>query len=199
MAHSARHSELEIKIDASHIDRLKLFKWCNQKNPIEVVYASGPDDMYVNATNVIRHRFSADGKFNQLTVKKRKSKHSTLNRLEIDLDFEPETTVSDVSSFLLALGWKKSFTIIKNAWIFVFDNVTVVYYNAYRKDKPNKIFTFIEVEIEKSFDLNLRKSKQLLNKWKKEIAKEFKTKEPLNKSLWEIFSGKKTNYIKGKR
>jgi len=200
MTENPHHSELEIKMDAEKVDLHSFLSWCFAKGPSSYKYIASPDTMYSNGNgNIIRHRYSADGEFNQTTVKLRKSSKSIKNRLEIDLDYASHIAVDDVQQFLLYTGWKEEFTLQKSAWVFFFEEVSVAIYTVYRKDLPKTKRTFLEVEINKHLNSDTSKCELILEQWRKDISKLFNVSKPLNESLWEIFSGKKYLKKKGKR
>jgi len=196
MSVNQKHSELEIKVDASKVDLDEFLAWCKDKSPIDQIHVASPDDMWRHKKNVIRHRYSPTEEKQELTVKKRKSDTSIMDRVEIDLFFSQETTVDDVKAFLKASGWKKVFTLMKEAYIFFYPEVSVVWYSAYKKGKPKKKRYFLEVEISKDSKLTKTQSMLLLEAWRVDIASKFKIGKPLNSSLFELFS--KTKYLKTK-
>lgn len=213
------HSERELKFDASKVEKNSFIAWCKQQEHIRYLYVVGPDTYYRQGDHAVRHRHSETksdiGNAGQLTVKRRKSHGSIMDRVEVDLEFADHIEVADVTAFLLASGWKKEFTLLKAAHIFWFERkgieVTVVVYEVgkvmgeFQSKSPlisNKLVNkrlFLEIETEKSNKLNSTEAKAELNWWHNTIAKSFTIGEPLNSSLYEIYSGKKYKVMSKKK
>lgn len=197
-----KHSELEYKFPAECVEPHAFIGWCMSKGPESYLHVISPDVYYTQGDNVLRHRWL--GGAGELTVKQRKSKDSTWNRLEINLHFANDTTLDDVTKFLLASGWKKCLSLIKEAHIFFFElvgkpKVSVVTYDVGRKkegvDGLVENYRFIEVEIENG-NISTQEAKAYLDEWRREITKWFKIKPPLNLSLFEIYTGKRYSMVK---
>jgi hypothetical protein len=104
------HTELELKFEASGVDRDEFLKWAISRDPSSLITVGCPDVYYVQGKSVLRHRWSEGA--GELTTKRRRSHNSTTNREEIDVYFDPaKTTTQDVTSLLLATGWKSSLTL----------------------------------------------------------------------------------------
>lgn len=199
-----KHTELELKFDASGISRDQFINWGMAFLPVSYERVKGPDIYWRQGNNTVRHRWS--GGAGEMTVKSRRSTHSTTNRLEIDLRFASDTTSMDVEAFLLASGWKQEFVLFKECDIFRFLDfedgcgVDVVYYTVgkLKEDKLIDKRSFIEIEIEKGSDLNSTRCHQVLEGWASAARDSFGSRllKPMNKSLYEIFSGKKTKVKK---
>jgi adenylate cyclase class IV len=118
----AQHRELEVKLAADGMN-IKAFKdWCFGRDPSKYLHVTGPDVYYTQGKNVLRHRQPGQGGPGELTVKRRTSKKSTRDRLEIDLKFADIVNIEDVGRFLTATGWKQKFTVIKDCHIFWFED-----------------------------------------------------------------------------
>lgn len=196
------HNEIEIKIAAKGVDVEAFRQYCFKRSPISFLCVVGPDTYYENGKQVVRHRKSkrAEGG-HELTVKLRKSERSTRDRMEIDLFFSERTKQRDVEAFLAATGFVEAFTLTKKAHIFNFQDgeykICVVIYDVCvgREFKEEDTQRFIEVEIEKGSEVSEQSAKRRLSAWIDDIKKHFgtalKNSEPLNESLYEIYSGKK--------
>jgi hypothetical protein len=188
-----QHNEIELKFSVrSAADQKKLIDWCQDQKAYRVETVRGPDRYYRQGENVVRHR--CDGGAGTLTVKKRTSLESTTNRVEVDLRFDTKTKKEDVEAWLLASGWTFEFELSKRATIFWYGfedyAMTVV---AYSIDFEGVTSRFLELEIEKGSDVSITGAKELLNLWKSRIMKALPgvLGEPLNDSLYELYSGKK--------
>jgi hypothetical protein len=199
-----RFLELEVKFDAKNVDELEFLKWGILRKPVKYISAACPDIYYEQNGNVIRHRRSEGP--GTLTVKKRKSMTSIINRVEVDLAIDHETmTHDDVEQFLLVSGWKEAFTIYKDCvGVFFYEedgaSITLSRYSVKKLNlktkKCGKSFTFIECEIEKGSAISDESAAILLEKWRKELMEVFDLEVPVNISIYELFSGGK-KYKKG--
>lgn len=188
-----QHNEIERKINAGGVRVSDFRDWCEQRKPVQYVYVHSPDYYYRQGENVVRHRVNSE-ESHELTVKRRSSTKSTFDRLEIDLKFAATTKASDVEAFLKATGWTLEFKLEKKADIFWFKegntHLTVVIYDVFCGE--HKMRRFIEVEAEKGSDVTVDHAKKRVNAWIKDICADFAiSNEPLNDSLYEIYSGKK--------
>lgn len=193
-----RSCEIEYKFKADHISWEEFEKFINKNRIgtfkiINKQLFTGFDDYYKLGLSVVRHRFG--GASNQLTVKLRKSKKSILNRIEQDLNFSKKTSVKDVGNFLIFSGYKLKFSLKKRAIVLWLENeakvhFTMVLYEVFALNNPNKKRRFLEIEVEKSNDLTQDVAELELGILKHLLSKKMNFKKPLNKSLYEIFSGK---------
>jgi hypothetical protein len=197
----AEHRELEIKLaaDGVHTDTFKT--WCFERDPSRYLHVTGPDTYYTQGKNVLRHRQPGQGGPGELTVKRRTSKTSTKDRLEIDLRFDPNTSLEDVRRFLLATGWTPAFTVIKDCHIFWFEEwkpgVEAVLYDVrcvLPSGKETKPRRFVEFEIHKA-DSNHPKALTTLKDWENMARDQFSFGETMTESLYEIYSGKRYGLI----
>jgi adenylate cyclase class IV len=151
-----------------------------------MINISGPDRYYENGKDVLRWRQSED--LAELTIKRRASKKETFVREEIDLKIEKQPH-EDVENFIGLLGFKHSFTIKKDCHIFWFSDtngdVCVCAYKVHSDNKPP--LYVIEIEAPKGLAVFL--SKKMVSKWEKVVG--ISSKKRVNKSLYEIYSGKK--------
>lgn len=197
---SDRHSEVEYKFPAEKVAVDKFVKWAMYEGPQYYKRILSPDLYYVNGDNTIRHRWCDKGGAGELTVKRRKDKKLTTDRVEIDLFFNHKTTREDVTEFLKQTGWTRAFTIVKEAHIFEFMDcgarVSVVIYDCWKIEDNGTVEgsqkRFIEIEAAKGTSATLEADKAILEKWRKEIERRFpEVGAPSNKSLYELYSGKK--------
>lgn len=193
------HSEIEIKFVADDVDMGLFNRWCMRKKPVRYEHVFGPDVYYVQGHNTVRHRWNI-GTAGELTVKRRKSAGDVTDRVEIDLSFGPTTNINDVTQFLLATGWKRTFTLMKEAHIFWYDDpvpMTLVIYEAGKLantgagTKVVEERRFIECEIEKGSSLSPETSREELLKLERELKDVFGVGQRSKLSLYEIYSGKR--------
>lgn len=188
-----RHSELELKFSAEEVEVDKFRTWCIGLNPVGYKTRAYPDHYYRNRDAVVRHRrLPGPG---ELTVKQRKSSRSIVDRLEINLGFAEATTHDDVTEFLHATGWVAEFILQKHfSHVFWFKHgeaeIAVSLYEVKRAD-TGETRRFLEVEVERSSDVTEEKARQLLSLWGGCAANEFELDEPMNDSLYEIYSGRR--------
>lgn len=183
-----KHTELEIKLDASGITPEQFLPWAFAKVPEAYLKVSGPDYFYRQGDNIVRVRVPPNEPM-QLTVKKRRSQQSIKDRLEVELEVRKNSTFEDVDVFLTSLGFEKDLYLEKQAYIFWYKNgkqeMVVSYYVA---KCNNETKAFIECEVEKESEITLDTGKRYLKKWTDDINSSFNTElQPLNKSLYEYF------------
>jgi adenylate cyclase class IV len=183
-----KHTELEIKLDASDITEEQFLPWAFAKGPTQFLSVSGPDCFYRQGENIVRVRIPPDGPI-QLTVKKRRSQQSIKDRLEVELEVRKNSSLEDVDVFLTSLGFEKDLYLEKQAHIFWFksgkQDVVVSYYIA---KCNNEARAFIECEVSKGSEVTLDTGKRYLKKWTDDINESFsKDLQPLNQSLYEFF------------
>lgn len=204
----SHHDEIEAKLDGKEVDLKTFLSWAHKLPNIERSEHSvnTPDDYYECGDAVVRHR-GLDGK-HELTVKRRKSTSSTRDREEIDLFFSDRTPHASVGAFLRATGYKLAFRLIKDN-IYIFwtkptPNITLVYciYDVWDEDVPGTRRRFIEVEVEKGSNVTPETGKRYLRDAVDEMQRMFLDAsfkpilgEPLNESLYEIFSGKRYSSV----
>jgi len=193
----SEHDEIEAKLVADHVSVNDFKKFMAAYSDMEEFRRIvSPDRYYECGPNVVRVRgVDNDHDRPELTVKKRKSEASTRDRLEIDLRFDKDIKIKDVIAYLTATGYVPSFTIEKEShifWINLTEDVTATFviYDVWLTGETKKR-RFIEVEIEKNCDVTVETAKRHLRAQVKMLQDQFKLAEPLNESLWEIYSGKK--------
>lgn len=191
------HDEIEAKLSADEIDLAAFQEWMQSLPHLErFEHVEGrPDDYYECGSAVVRHR-GIDGE-HELTVKRRKSDTSTRDREEIDLTFSDEIRHESVGAFLRATGYKLAFRLLKDVyiwWVQPTTNITLVYaiYDVWSDDEgPEKAQRFIEVEAEKGSNVQPETAKRYVRQAVAELQRVFGgLGEPLNQSLYELFSGK---------
>ena len=192
--------EVEIKWKAEKIGKNefknKMIKYLTQHGfQYENKEAKGFDYYYESAQGrVARHRQSPD--LNELTIKARVSKTSTVVRHEANVRLSDEVPLKEVETALKLMGFQPVFPIYKKCDIFFIQDgeaeVSVVWYVVtYPKDKKVRPKVFFEIEVH---DIGEKTSLSLLKKWKAVVAETLlglsdKDIEP--NSLYEIYSGKK--------
>jgi hypothetical protein len=109
-----------------------------------------------------------------------------------------------VGAFLRATGYAHVLRLTKNNiyifWVKPTPNITLVYciYDVWDESGPSRFSKrFIEVEAEKGSNVTPETAKRYLREAVAEMQKVFKPYlgEPVNESLWEIFSGKRYSSV----
>ncbi len=182
------YSEIEFKYDAQHVTHNQFNLWATSLKPFSCKRVQGWDSYYRNKSHVVRHRYNDN--YNALTVKLRKSSNSITDRVEVDLMIQGSP--DDAVQFLTRTGYTKEFSLWKKAHIYHVDDngveITLVIYDTKTKGKPDG--RFIEVEVEKCLNVSPRLAKKVLKKWDLILRERFGLTKPMNKSLYEIISGK---------
>ena len=159
-----RHSELEFKFLADHVDPGAFKSWCMSLGPTRFNSAAFPDVYWRRGDNVVRHRLLWGGA-GELTVKRRKSADSITDRQEIDLRFSyPFWFKHGDASIVVSL------------------------YEVARQ--PFKSRRFLEVEVEKESNVSDQVARNLLTLWSSYAAREFDLGDPCALSIYEMYSGR---------
>lgn len=193
------YSEIEAKFDAREVSEVAFMRYAMERGPTSYRLVTGPDVYYEQGPNVLRHRLrSGTEGLGEITVKKRRANDSIMDRLEINLRFEKNTSPNEVEAFLQATGWTKAFTLMKSAQIFNYDygpvHVSVVRYEVGQVLDTGEVVKFrhfIEVEVEGTSKLTEREKSLHLLSWCANLRGALGLSEPLNQSLYEIYSGKR--------
>jgi hypothetical protein len=209
----SHHSELEAKLvaDGLKVGDFKRFMLMNYDIQ-QYKQIKGPDTYYEQGVHVVRYRFDSRHHKNEVTVKRRKSVTSTRDRLEIDLPLATGTQPIDIDGFLCASGFKRAFTIVKEGHVYWTRlskslEASIVYYTCWEVDISKReagtiaiaetlppvhgsIHTFIEIEAEKGSAVSQKTAERRIQEQVKIFREEFGLDKPVNKSLYEIYSGK---------
>ena len=192
----SEHNEIEAKMAAEGVAFDVFKRYIMETYEVEryEVVAGTPDVYYESGANVVRHRINPGR--HELTVKRRTSTGSTRDRLEVDLHFGKKTNPEDVGAFLRAVSFEEAFTICKEAHIFWARlspqlQATFVIYDVWRAEEPGKRRRFIEVEAEKGSPCTPETAKRHVRRCVSNLQGRFKLAEPLNDSLYELYSGKR--------
>lgn len=195
------HNEIEVKFQADHVDVRDFKRYFNDDLEASVKHVIGPDTYWSKDEDVVRHRIDSE-RGSEITVKRRKSLSSTKDREEIDLPFGPNSKVTpdDIDAWLRALHFTELFSLTKEAWIVTTKltpnvNGCFVIYEVWLSETPNQKRRFIEIEIEKGSNITVETAKRHLNTWAQKLQSQFKLQDPLNQSLYEIYSGRKNTII----
>lgn len=193
-----KHSELEFKFSAEEVSVDWFRTWCIGLDPVGYKSRAYPDSYYRNGDAAVRHRaWPLPG--GELTVKRRKSADSIVDRQEINLQFAAEVSLRDVTEFLGATGWALEFTLLKHfSHVFWYKHgeatICVSLYEVERAD-TNETRRFLEVEVERDSEISETTARELLDLWGGAAAHEFGLDEPMTSSLWEIYSGRRYSSI----
>lgn len=213
-----KHSELEQKYVVKEFQPTfnKFQEWAFHKNVYRFRHIDKSNDTYYRNElgAVVRHRVGAqeDGTFrNELTVKLRKSNASTINRLEIDLGIKSNTTEQDVQEFLKHTGYKPEFYLAKDSYIY---DIKGTFFHAFGHIdfectaamygvtvyQPNGDYLsgpdwYIEIEIEKEAKIEEKEALEALDWLGKNLRTKLSLGEPINQSLYEIYSGKQYGLV----
>ena len=189
-------SELEVKLAADKVDPNKFKNFIQGMEVERFLRVTGPDSYHERDGDVVRYRYDPKEKRSEITVKKRRTENSIRDRLEINLLLDPKMQPKDVDAFLENIGFKKCFTVVKEAniyWVKLTPNLTAsfVLYTTWLDDKPKETKSFIEIECESESNVTTETAKRHLRTWTLALQDRFNLGEPLNESLYEIYSGKR--------
>jgi hypothetical protein len=188
-----KHSELELKYEACHVTEMAFQLWCVQHHPVAYQATSFPDHYYRRGTSVVRHRMS--GGAGELTTKQRKSEDSVTDRIEIDLKFSHDTTENDVKAFIKATGWQHEVSLHKHfSHVYWFKHAAAkLALSLYEVEEvpAGRISRMLEIEIEKDSNITDVEANALLKMWSSVLTEDFDLGMPLDRSLYEIYTGKR--------
>ena len=189
-------TEIEFKFAADHITFNEFSRFfVNNDSSKEFKDYQGLDDYYDSPDgSVIRHRWNKQNTVNEVTVKMRRTHSSIVNRIEQNIDLIPDCKQKDFEKFLELISFKKVFSLYKKAVIVWIDykevEFTVSLYNVKDIKKQKSSRTFFEIEVESSNNLSDVKAENILYEFTETLKDQFKLKQPLNLSLYEIYSNK---------
>jgi len=189
-----RHTELEVKFAADHVDWSEFREKMAGSNPCSFESFAHDDVFYKRGDNIVRHRIKGDGA-GEMTVKHRKSEDSLLDRVEINLRFSTKVTTEDVDAFLLATGYERLFT-LRKVMVDVFDfrrdnfKIEAAMYDVARVDTYGLSGQrrFLELEIKPGPDMSQDSAKEMLGHWSNWAIYHLELSAPLNLSLFENYS-----------
>lgn len=187
--------EFETKYSATDIT-LKNFQKLVEKlipstsyNYIEVF--KGCDIYYTNEAGIIaRHRFPTQGKggLHQFTLKAKLNPGNNIVRDEINLDLKGSSNPPEkITKFCEMLGLVKNFEIMKDSFIYVMKDATLVFYSV-EDSETKEVRNFIEIEVTEGYCATLAEAWEILLKYEKMLAPLGLTAQKrLKKSLWEMY------------
>lgn len=197
------HSEVEVKFEAVDVP-LDVYKdlvehQCQALGAMVTGYKDviGTDTYYVISGRPLRFRVGGDRE-SELTYKERKSAASISDRVEINLPLKLGTPPEAVEALLTYLGGEKDFSIQKRSYIFhltgdlngIAYKATTALYDV--EDEAGWVRRFLEVEIEANSDCTPAQGLEVLDSWRALIEDELQVQGPLNQSLYEIYTTRKS-------
>jgi predicted adenylyl cyclase CyaB len=198
------YSEKELKYSTTKSDNTfhaQTLNWvihdCGQISSFKE--ASGYDYFYKLNKATLRLRIQNDHSRVELTYKARKSKKSISDRTEINVLLQ-NTEAAHAKNLIEALGGKEVLKIWKRSLIYhlsipfgkQYHEVCLAMYTVYTNSKDEqKLGQFLEVEIENTQKLSDKEAMVFLDKLKWDLECFFNVTNPLNKSLFEMYSKKR--------
>lgn len=180
--------EIEVKYDATGITAKEFIRAVRKEFGRKFRHVKGTDVYYKKGSNSIRYRRTTD--LQELTVKKRHSKKSTTVRTEVNLELPSFDQTRETDALLKLIGYDKHVTLKKSYYIATFPVHSdlegigeIVWYEVKSRGKPTR--QFIEIEVRGSPDN--KKNLAYLEGRLKLAVNSLQDKEPLNKSLYELY------------
>ena len=211
-----QHSELEAKYDANGLTLEKFESFVGARSEMypqtRKITVVGTDIYYEHRRDVVRQRIGED--HHELTVKVRKSKKQIQDRHEVDLTIAAKSRPVDAQQFLKLIGFKDVLSLVKTSYIYFFrrapsiidttrpekdqyvDFDVAIYDVTLSPPGLHPVRRFLEVEIHKESPLTQAQREEELLLLKESLYL-LNIGEPLNESLYEIYSGKKYRIQKG--
>jgi len=189
-----KNIEIELKYAANNISRkdFELFVSRNLRGAPKPMRSSndGPDsgDHYFSMPTGENIRFRRDERGWEMTSKVRLSRKNVVVRTEVNIGLETESMdLEKAEAFSRALGFKKDFTIRKDATIWKFSDATVSYYICYDESGLKEVGRFIEIEADE--ELDQKTSLMILDAYEARLEKlGMGPKTRINDSLFEMYS-----------
>jgi len=202
-----RYSEVEAKWETPNIEPAQVLAFATEvkQNPILKPYGyqisgalmiGGWDTYYQQGEAILRHRCDGEKgrESNCLTTKTRKSSKDLLDRHEVDLFLRADAKPEDVETFLERTGWKPLFTINKQYTVIHLrsssgpENIVCLAIYDVWADSRTQARRFLEVEIERDSECTTAQGRAALKKWVAAVQAGFGIGEPVNRSLFELYS-----------
>jgi hypothetical protein len=196
----SKGNEIEVKFEAEHVEFTDFWRWTNSAGVDGVrferwnpVYGSDHFWVHPGGGAPIRHRHDDGANTNELTVKARKSQHSTVNRKETNLPCGYSVAQEDVDSFLHLAGFVPHLHLAKKSDIIHAHYRSHIFcfslYDAWLADRPQTVRRFIEIELEApdGNDKSDAEGTRILHELADVMAKALNLGESVNYSLFEYF------------
>jgi adenylate cyclase class IV len=196
-------TELEAKFEVPHltVGRFKAFA-ADLCHPHLCLNLAGIDTFFSGQGIVLRYRRSAPGEplggQSALTYKCRQSPGNIRDRYEFDLFLDDERVSEEtVRAFVKVMKLEEHFTIKKESWIYCQEVLDSDYGGDYKVIlalydvlHDGKISRYLEVEIDKDGTVSDANARIILDSYIANLQRVLGVGEPLNKSLYELFSPK---------
>lgn len=182
--------EFEVKF---RVDGALVYEWKRLVESLsdkkDFLYLESDDIYYVKDEDFIRHRFDSKDltKRQELTLKKKVTKHNNIYRLETNLRVDGNS-VETSADFCQKLGFERNFKISKYVHIYKFEDATLPFYTVI--DEAGKMAHFIEIEVEESklSSMTEEQAWAVIEKYEKILAPLGITPQKrLRKSLFEMY------------
>jgi len=155
-----KNVEIEYKYSAEGIDRREFEKviagwtWSPPKPVRSVNNSPDSGDHYFSLPTGENIRFRRDSRGWEMTTKVRLNKKNVVMRTEVNIELHSKgMDLEKAEAFSRALGFKKDFTIRKDATIWKFsDGTALSYYICYDESGTKEVGRFIEIEADEEYD-----------------------------------------------
>lgn len=184
-----KYLEIETKYNAENISLSEFKKFCEARNPLAHLVASGFDYFYSKKeepTSFCRHRVGSDK--NEFTYKEKTSDANNTVRKEINIQLDKSETVETAAALADSFGYEFNTSIFKTCFIYCYLDHTLVYYICYDTDMKES-GRFCEIEAKEDYPWNSEQEA-----WSSILALErlFKplgvsAQNRVKRSLFEIF------------
>lgn len=186
-----RFKEVETKYNAAEIGFKDFINYCESLNPkyVRKLRTSGYDHFYADpkdSDTFCRHRVGED--WNELSYKKKLADFDNFVRDEVNIKLGKGVGQDEVKAFLSAMGYSYNTSIFKNALIYEFDKVILVYYVIYTEDLI-EIGRFMEIEAREDYPWpSVQAAWDVVTVVEKVAEKELgiSYRKRIKKSLWEM-------------
>lgn len=183
--------EIEFKYKSDGVSLVQFIELMKEWGYKETIEASSWDKYFTKGSekdNFLRFRMGKDRP--ELTKKRKTTDSNNWDRVEVDLPLDPNRISEDiVDKFVELDGFEKNFKIFKSCFIFMFDDISAVWYVVQDENLKEKA-RFIEIEVNKELveKIGEEESLNLLKSYEEKLSKLGITyQNRMKKSLFELF------------
>ncbi len=130
-----RYLEIETKYNAKDVLLSEFKAFCEQREPLKVIMASGYDHFYAKdgeAASFCRHRTGPDR--NEFTFKQKTVAANNTIRHEVNVQMVPEESDATAAALAGSFGYNYNTSIFKTCFVYVYEWYTLVLYITYNME-----------------------------------------------------------------
>lgn len=142
-----KYMEVELKFNAEDISLTDFVSFCESRNPLKTVTASGWDHFYAKVGDLDSFcRLRSGPDCHQLTFKRKTTDKNNFTRVEHNIDLLPSVTKDQIEALLTEFGYEYNRSLFKNCFIYKYDVYTQVFYVVYDSGMK-ELGRYVEIEM----------------------------------------------------